>query len=116
MSIDDHSFHDSIILTVTEHTDRHTVDYLIDFPTDWENNKFEERILRFTEVITHSIEEIPFAGQPAILEIVDHGLIEKRFGTGRNELKAQRQRIEIQTTAGTRIIEFVGCDLLKIAE
>jgi hypothetical protein len=113
MNIDDYSFHDSTILTVTEHTDNQTVDYLIDFPTDWENNKFEKRTLRFTDVITHNIEEIPFAGQPAIIEIVNHGLIEKIFGTGKNQIKADRQKIEIKTNAGNRLIEFSNCEFFK---
>jgi hypothetical protein len=113
MNIDDYSFHDSTILTVTEHTDSQTVDYLINFPTDWENDKFEKRTLRFTDVITHNIEEIPFAGQPAIMEIINHGPIVKRFGTGRNQIKADRQRIEIKTNAGDRLIEFVNCEFAK---
>lgn len=113
MSIDDYSFHDSTILTVIEYTRNQIVDYLIEFPTDWENNKFEKRTLRFTDVITHNIEEIPFAGQPAIMEIINHGKIQKLFGTGRNQIKAERQKIEIKTNAGTRLIEFANCEFLK---
>jgi len=116
MNIDDYSFHDSIILRVIEHTDKKSVDYYIDFPIIWENNLFKKRILRFTDVYTHIIEEIPFAGNPSILEIINHGQIEKTFGKGRNKFKHKTNKIEIRTNAGIRIIEFTNCDLLKIEE
>ena len=73
MNIDDFSFHDSIILEVKENTTENSVDFLLDFPTDWENDVFEKRILRFTEVVFYLVDEIPFAGQPTILHIVNLG-------------------------------------------
>lgn len=112
MNIDDYSFHDSAILTVTETTDGQTVDYLLDFPIDWENNKFEKRTLRFKNVISHTITDIPFGGQPCIMEIINHGQVDKIFGTGRNQIKTVRQKIEIITNAGKRTIEFSDCDFV----
>jgi len=112
MNIDDYSFHDSRILSVTENTQDHYLDFLLDFPTNWEDNIFEPRILRFTEVIFYSIDEIPFFGQPTILEIINFGQVTKNWGTGRNLIEATRMKIEIQTNAGNRIIEYKECSLL----
>jgi hypothetical protein len=112
MNIDDFSFHDSRILSVTENTQDHYFDFLLDFPTNWEDNIFEPRILRFTKVIFYVIDEIPFEGQPTILEIVNLGQITKDFGIGRNHFEAIRTKIEIQTNAGNRIIEYQECSFL----
>jgi|GEM_PF-1134789 len=112
MNIDDYSFHDSRILSVTENTQNHNIDFLLEFPIIWEDNIFEPRILRFSEVIFYSIEEIPFLGQPTILEIINLGQVSKSWGTGRNQLEATRWKIEMQTNAGNRIIEYKDCSLL----
>ena len=112
MNIDDYSFHDSRILSVTENTQDHYLDFLLDFPTNWEDNIFEPRILRFAEVIFYSIDEIPFFGQPTILEIINFGQVNKSWGSGRNLIETTRTKIEIQTNAGNRTIEYESCSLL----
>ena len=112
MNIDDYSFHDSRILSVTENTQDHYLDFLLNFPTNWKDNIFEPRVLRFTEVIFYNIDEIPFEGQPTILEILNFGQIKKSFGEGRNHFETTRTKIEIQTNAGNRIIEYKECSLL----
>ncbi len=109
MNIDDFDFHDSQILSVTENTQDHYLDFLLDFPTNWQDNIFEKRILRFTEVIFYNIDEIPFFGQPTILEIINFGQVTKSWGTERNHMEATRWKIEIQTNAGNRIIEYGEC-------
>ena len=111
MNIDDFSFHDSQILEVKE-TSKQTLDFLIDFCTDWQNNVFEKRILSFKDVINYHIDEIPFGGRPTILEIINFGQIRKTFGTGRNQIEAVRNKIEMQTNAGNRIIEYSDCELI----
>jgi len=111
MNIDDFSFHDSQILEVKE-TSEQTIDFLIDFCTDWQNNVFEKRILRFKDVINYHIDQIPFAGQPTILEIVNLGQLTKTFGTGRNQIEAVRNKIEMQTNAGNRTIEYSEFELI----
>ena len=112
MNIEDYSFHDSRILSVTENTQDHYIDFLLDFPTNWKDNIFEPRILRLTEVIFYSIDEIPFFGQPTILEIVNFGQVNKSWGSGRNHIEAMRTKIGIQTNAENRIIEYKDCSLL----
>jgi len=112
MHIDDIDFHDSLILNVTENTQEHYLDFLLDFPTNSEDNIFEQRILRFIDVIFYCIDEIPFFGQPTILEIINLGQVTKSWGEGRNYFEATRTKIEMQTNAGNRIIEYKDCSLL----
>lgn len=109
--LDKFSFHDSKILEVKE-TAEQTVDFLLNFPIDWQNNVFEERILRFKGVIYYHVDEIPFDGQPTILQVINLGRITKFFGTDKDRLESVRNKIEIQTNAGKRIIEYFDCDLI----
>jgi hypothetical protein len=113
MNIEDYSYHDSTILRVSENTEEKTLDLLLDFPIDWENNIFKNKILRFKNVIFYSVDEIPFKGQPSIMEITNLGQITKTFGTGRNQIETSRNKIEIHTNAGKRIIEFSECELIN---
>jgi hypothetical protein len=111
MSIDAFSFHDSNILEVKE-TAEQTIDFSLNFPIDWQNNVFEKRILRFKGVIYYHIDEIPFGGQPTILQIINIGRITKFFGSDKDKFETVRNKIEIQTNAGKRIIEYSDCDLI----
>lgn len=111
MNIDDFSFHDSQIIEVKE-TSEQTIEFLIDFCTEWENSVYEKRILRFKGVINYHIDEIPVTGQPTILEIVNFGQLTKIFGTGRNQIEVVRNKIEMQTTSGNRTIEYSECELI----
>jgi len=111
MNIDEFSFHDSQILEVKE-TSEQTIDFLINFCTDWQNNVFEKRILRFKDVINYHIDEIPFVGRITILQIINLGQISKTFGAGINQIKAVRNKIEMQTNAGNRTIEYLDCGLI----
>jgi hypothetical protein len=113
MKIDDISFHDSQILTVTENSESQSLDFLLDFPVDWNNCIYEKRILRFENVVFYNVDEIPFAGLPTILKIEDCGKIIKKYGNGRNEMKVERTRIVIETNAGKRIVEFSDCKFIK---
>ena len=113
MNIDHYSFHDSIILEVREDTSKKTLDFLLEFPLDLENNFFEKRILKFFDFPTYSTIEIPFSGPPTILEIINHGISTKKIGSGSNEMSITRNKIEMLTNAGNRIIEFTKCELLK---
>ena len=112
MNLDNISFHDSKILEVKEITSEQKVDFLLDYPVDWENNIFENRILRFKDVIFYLVEEIPFAGQPTILEVNNLGKIKKDYGIGKNKLETIRNKIEMKTNAGKRIIEFSDIELI----
>jgi hypothetical protein len=116
MIIDDLSFHDSTILAVTESTNSQTIDFLVDFPTNSDDNIFEKRIFRFHNVTYYCINEIPFEGHPTILNIVNLGQSIKTFGFDSNLLAATRTKIEMQTNSGSRLIEFSDCELLTVTE
>ncbi len=109
MNIQDFSFHDSGIVSVSENTRDQYIDFLLDFPVNWEENVFEQKVLRFTGVVFYSIDEGPFLGPPTILDIIHHGLVTKDWGTGNNHLERIRTKIEIETNAGKRIIEYKEC-------
>lgn len=114
MKIEDFSFHDSEILEVKEISSEQTIDFILQFPTDWANNIFEKRILRFKDVIYYLVDEMPFGGQPTILQIVNLGQKLKTFGVDRNQFEAVRNVIEIQTNAGNRTIHFSDCELIEL--
>ena len=74
---------------------------------------YEKRILRFEDVVFYNVDEIPFVGFPAILNIEYFGKIIKKYGNGNNEIKVERTRVEIETNAGKRIVEFSDCKFVK---
>ena len=113
MDLDKYSFHDALLLEVKENPREQKLDFLIDFPVDWNNNHFEKRILRFKDVVLYSIDEIPFNGQQTITNILNKGTVKRTIGSGRNQIEIIRQRIEIQTNAGNRTIEFSDCDFIE---
>lgn len=113
MIFDDISFHDCQIIQVTENPKENILDFLLDFPTNWEENIFENKTLRFSDVIFYKVDEIPFSGLLTILDIIDLGEINKVFGIGRNQIETLRRKVEIQTNAGNRIIEFSKCNFVE---
>ena len=113
MQLSDYSFHDSVIIKVTEHPAEQALSFLIDFPVDWDNNIFEKRILRFNDVIAYTINEIPFGQNPTIMDIEEHGSIVANFGSGNNAISAERNLVTIVTNAGKRTIQYSTIELTK---
>jgi hypothetical protein len=112
MYVIDFFIHDSRIISVVENTKDDTLDFFLDYPVDWENNKFEKKILRFNDYLNYEIKELPFSGNPSILEYKDHGEINYSIGEGRNKMEINRRKIELVTNAGRRIIEYNSLELL----
>ena len=110
----DFAIHDSIIIRVIESTQNDTLDFIIDYPIDYENNVYREKILRFYEFLNYEVKEIPFASQPVILDFIDHGEINYTVGDGRNVIEINRRKIELVTNAGTRMLEYEKFELLEI--
>lgn len=110
----DFAIHDSIILKVIESTQNGTLDFIIGYPIDYENNVYCEKILRFYEFLNYEVKEIPFASQPVILDFIDHGEINYTVGDGRNVIEIYRRKIELVTNAGTRVLEYKKFELLEI--
>lgn len=100
MKISDYSFHDATILHIREYPEVQTLEFHLDFPVNWENNQFEFRILKLTNVTYYSFDTIPFSGNPTILDII--------------ELESTtKNKIEVVTNAGKRIIEYLHSELLE---
>jgi hypothetical protein len=112
MIFDDFSFHDSTILKVVEDTAGQTVDFTLDFPVDWENNLFAKKVLRFKDAIVYIKKEIPFLGQPAILEIKQLHSHKHTYKGVDGISQSSKHKIEIVTNAGSRFVEFNEAELL----
>lgn len=89
MIFDEISFHDSQILKVIENSNGQILEFIINFPSNWEENIFEHKVLKFEGVIFYNVEEIPFSGLPTILNIVSLGEIEKDFSTIKRQFCAK---------------------------
>ena len=50
-----------------EETESDTLILEVEYPVDWEENKFERRRLVFTDSFNYQVHEQPFAGAPTIL-------------------------------------------------
>ena len=108
----DFFIHDSKIIKVIENPENDTLDFILDYPVDWENYVFEKKILRFHKFLNYEIKEFPYASNPTILDFKDYGEIHYVIGEGRNQLEINRRKIELITTAGTRTLEYNSLELL----
>lgn len=108
----DFPIHDSEILFINEDTLSNTIDFVINYPVDWDNNIFEKKTLRFYNCLNYMTKEIPFASRPQILDFKDYGEINYSVGEGRNKIDIKRRKIELITNAGSRILEFEKLDLI----
>ncbi len=98
-------FHDSVILEVVENTKDDILDFILKYPIDWDNNKFETKTLRFTDYLIHHVNHYPCAGYPTILSIE---LIEDV-----DTYKFPLRKIKMVTTSGDRVIVYKDAELLK---
>ena len=114
MKLNDLNLHDSQILKVIEDSNNNTLDFILDYPINYEENIFEKRNLRFYDFLNYKINEIPFEGTPTILEIKTLNLIKYNIGDKENKIEITRNFVELSTNSGTRTIEFRDIDLFKI--
>lgn len=100
----------STIEEVIENSQKQTIIFNLMFPYDFANNLFEERYLKFNNVIFYQVEEIiiPLGRIPQICNINDLGEFHKIVITPPDNLEVKfiRRKFEITTTVGKRIIEF----------
>jgi hypothetical protein len=108
------SLHDSTILEVKEDTKTQTLDFLLDYQTDWHNNIIEKKVLRFIDAIVYIKKEIPFLGPPSILEIKQLQSHKHTYTTGDGITVSSKYKVEIVTNAGSRFIEFNEAEFLDI--
>ncbi|WPO77051.1 hypothetical protein [Flavobacterium sp. KACC 22761] len=99
----------STIEEVIENTQEQTITFNLMFPYDFGNNLFEERYLKFNKVVFYQVEEIiiPLGRIPQIYHINDLGKSTRIVKTSDDlDIEFIRQKIEINTNVGKRIIEF----------
>ena len=113
MLFDEISFHDAAILEVKEDTFNQTIDFLLDFPTDWENNIFEKKVLRFKGVVFYLKKEMPFSGYTTIMEIALND-DEPSYNILPSVFEPTKYKAKINTTAGIRLIEFSSVEMLEV--
>jgi len=104
--------HDSEILYVIEYTQNDILNFIINYPEDWENNLFVKKTLRFYDYLNYEVREIPFASRPVILDFQDMGEINYILGEGKNRIEINRRKIELKTTAGSRFLEYKTLELI----
>ena len=108
----DFFIHDSEILSVVEDTQNNNIDFILDYPIDWDNNVFEKKILRFYNYLNYMVKEIPFASRPQIIDFKDYGEILYSIGEGKNKIEIKRRKIELITNAGSRVLEYDKLELI----
>jgi len=94
MNISEINWHDSVIERVVEDTDSDIIRFEVDYPVDWDNQKWEKRTIYFTDALYYEVHEGPFAGCPTILDV---GIIGE---------KDARKIVRIETNAGYRQLAF----------
>lgn len=109
---DDLSFHDATILEVREDTATQTLDLMLDFPVNWENNVFKKKVLRFHDAIVYIKKEIPFAGHPTIMEIKQLNSHKHTYSVGNGVAESAKHKVELVTNSGSRFVEFNEAELL----
>ena len=100
----------SSIIKTTDFAEKQTLVFELMFLADFAKNEYEIRYLKFYGVCFYQIEEviIPLGRQSQISLINDLGKIRRKLKVGTENLEVEiiRQRFEILTTCGKRIIDF----------
>ena len=99
MNISDIHFHDTQILRVIEDTATDTLTMDVEYPTDWEHNRFERRVLTFSDANNYQVFEIPFSGPPTILAVEVISTADRW------------SRLRLETNAGYREVSCVSVTL-----
>ena len=73
-------WHDSVIRKVVELPAEEKLLIEVDYPVDWENQKWEPHIIEFANLHTYEIHEGPFAGSPTILDATKSDI--DKYGNG----------------------------------
>ena len=74
----------------------------VDYPVDWENQKWEVYTIGFEDVFIYEIHEGPFAGSPTILDTTEIDKDNNGIST-----------FKLDTNAGYRIIKCRDISIIK---
>ena len=93
-------FHDCVLLKIVENTHDDSLEFHVEYPVDWDNDKYEIRLILFKDVLNYSVQEIPIHGQPTLLDC------------SVTETKDERRLIKIESNAGSRSFYFKVVELI----
>ena len=95
-------WHDSLIKKVIEIPSKEMLLFEVDYPVDWEKQKWEPHTIEFRDLYTYEIHEGPFAGSPTILDATKLAIDEYGYIT-----------LKLDTNAGYRIIKCKEITITK---
>ena len=95
-------WHDSVIRKVVELPAEEKLLIEVDYPVDWENQKWEPHIIEFANLHTYEIHEGPFAGSPTILDATKSDI--DKYGNS---------TFRLETNAGFRIVKCKEISIIK---
>lgn len=96
--IDEISWHDSQIVSVLEKPSKDQLIFNVEYPIDYEKSKYELKSIIFEEFFLYEIDEIPFDGNPTIL---DADVVKE---VGSPFVKDGYFKVKIKTNAGDRFV------------
>ena len=99
MNLTDIHFHDSRILRVVEDTAADTLTMEVEYPVDWDQNRFERRCIVFFDTHNYQAFEQPFVGPPTILDADVVGARDRWI------------RVRLKTNVGFREVSCVSVSL-----
>ena len=85
-------WHDSEIESVIEIPARDQLIYNVQYPENWDQNIFVPKAITFNGYHSHSVEEIPFEGNPTILAV---SVVKEESGF---------TTVKLETNAGNRYV------------
>ena len=92
-------WHDSEIESVIEIPSKDQLIYTIQYPENWNENLFLSKSIIFSGYCSHTVEEIPFDGNPTILAA---SIVKEEAGY---------TTVKIETNAGNRFVTAKSCNL-----
>jgi hypothetical protein len=96
-------FHDATLRRVVEVPEVGELRLEVDYPVDWQNNRFESRVIAFADVLSYSVHEGACVGAPTLLAA---DVVGEQEG---------RSLVRIETNAGYRELLCRGVALREAA-
>lgn len=96
--INEISWHDSQIVSVLEIPSKDQLIFNVEYPIDYEKSKYEPKSIIFEEFFLYEIDEMPFDGNPTIL---DADVVKE---VGSLFVKDGYFKVIIKTNAGERFV------------
>ncbi|SHI62864.1 hypothetical protein SAMN02745216_00292 [Desulfatibacillum alkenivorans DSM 16219] len=95
-------WHDTVIHKALEIPSESKLLFEVDYPEDWDSQRWEIRIIKFEDLKRYEIHEGPFNGSPTILQTDLLTMDEYGF-----------YLLRIETNAGHRLVQCKSISILK---